>query len=103
MLAINVLIYIASIDDTEVEEFMLMPDMDEKGQFFSVGGRRKFYSQEKILNVELLRMINEFMAVMFKTMDEFRRVISNKTEGGDEDWSEKYISDVTTFWKAASK
>ena len=66
--------------------YMMMPDMTEDGNFLNVKNRRKFYNQERKLNIELIPLVQKALDIINNTIAGLRKVaqLQTETDGADE-------------------
>ncbi len=68
------IIYKAIKRDDVVDTFILLPDMDENGNFIASKSRNKFYSKEEKINFTLLDYIMETMKIFQNTINKLKEL-----------------------------
>lgn len=63
-----------------IEKFVLIPDQDEKGRFYTHKNRSLFYGSDNKINEQLPFLIEEFQTRLLKTVDLLRAHIVQKTK-----------------------
>ena len=76
-------IYYPIIKDANVEPFVVMPDVNEKGILVSSGSRNKFYTRSKKLNVVLPGLVIDVIQVLAQSLSSFQDVLISKTVNRD--------------------
>lgn len=71
-------IYNAIKRDVVVETFILLPDMDENGNFIASKSRNKFYSKKEKINLTLLDYIMETMKIFQNTINKLKELYPTK-------------------------